>query len=351
MDLVGSLQSRLRDWHLAGDGRTGGWARAEARRRQLRFLREAWPHFAVALVVSAALAFAVATRLPGGFLRGLVVGAAATTIFAALTTLTQEATGAAGMGMGVIAEEWSASELRPLRPRGWTLINGFVLGIGDIDHLLVGPAGVIVVETKWRGSGWRLDPPDVQLQEALDQVNDNAKQVQLWAPIKKAACHVRPVLFLWEPAGRNEPSADAKYRVIDGVTVIRGMRMARAWRASVDATTRDLSAEQAYALAERVRRHLAARDRHEAAKNAAPPSLAQLYWRFVGCLIALLGGVLVVFEPLASSQRWLAVPTTLIALGLGTLGRRYQSLRLVAITWMAAVSGSAVVVGVVLGLN
>jgi hypothetical protein len=55
---------------------------------------------------------------------------------------------------GGLAEQFTATELRALRRRQWHLANGVMLKKGDIDHVVVGPGGVLVVESKYSSSGW-----------------------------------------------------------------------------------------------------------------------------------------------------------------------------------------------------
>jgi hypothetical protein len=64
-------------------------------------------------------------------------------------------TGTASTMMGDTAEQWTAQELRPLSKDGWRLINHFGLTSDDIDHLLIGPGGVFVLETKWSSTDWQ----------------------------------------------------------------------------------------------------------------------------------------------------------------------------------------------------
>lgn len=166
----------IRDRRLAGDGRAGSWARAKATRSQLTFVRDTWRRLVGLLIAAGALTVGVAYLIPAGFWRGLIVDILATTVVAMLFVVVLEVTGTAAVQMGSIAEQWSASELRPLRKQGWRLINHFLLtGFGDIDHLLVGPAGVIVAETKWRSSGWTVHPPDQNVQKAIEQVTRAAR--------------------------------------------------------------------------------------------------------------------------------------------------------------------------------
>lgn len=56
--------------------------------------------------------------------------------------------GTAPLMMGELAEQWTAQELRPLTKHGWRLVNHFGLGYGGQDHVLVGPGGVVLLETK-----------------------------------------------------------------------------------------------------------------------------------------------------------------------------------------------------------
>jgi hypothetical protein len=72
---------------------------------------------------------------------------------------------------GAQGEKQTAKQLRPLLRDGWVLLNDVESRYGNIDHILVGPAGVFVLETKNLngvcavGEGilsvrWREDPTD-----------------------------------------------------------------------------------------------------------------------------------------------------------------------------------------------
>jgi len=87
--------------------------------------------------------------IPSRFVGGLVVGAIGAATVSMLALWVTLVTGTAYRSMGATAEEWTASELRPLRRRRWRVANHVALGRPDIDHVLVGPGGVIAVETKW----------------------------------------------------------------------------------------------------------------------------------------------------------------------------------------------------------
>src|SRR4051812_48355601 len=105
-------------------------------------------------------------------------------------------------GMGATAETWTAAELRRLRRHGWRMINGLVLPGRDVDHLLVGPTGVIVVETKWSSTDWHLTPADENVLAAVEQVGANARSLRLWETIKQSRL---PITLSWSCGAAEKP--------------------------------------------------------------------------------------------------------------------------------------------------
>ena len=49
---------------------------------------------------------------------------------------------------GARGEEHVGALLEQLRPAGWRVLHDAILGAGNVDHILVGPAGVFTIETK-----------------------------------------------------------------------------------------------------------------------------------------------------------------------------------------------------------
>lgn len=85
--------------------------------------------------------------------------------------------------MGETAEQWTASDLRLLDRRGWKVAHGVRLGRrGDIDHVALGPGGLLVVESKWRSEGWNDRYVTEVVERAVDQVRHGAKEVRLMLP-------------------------------------------------------------------------------------------------------------------------------------------------------------------------
>ncbi len=125
------------------------------------------------MVLVAAAATAGITYLePNHFVKGVIVGAAAVGTFGGIGVLVLLVTGTAQTGMGATAEQWTASELRPLRKIGGRFINNLALQRWDIDHVAILRSGVFAIESKWSGSGWNLERSSDQLAAAIGQVRN-----------------------------------------------------------------------------------------------------------------------------------------------------------------------------------
>lgn len=96
--------------------------------------------------------------VPGAFLRGVVVGSAVAFTLTMLTFASLVGSNSMRFFVGSLGEE-ATEELFTTRQRrldGWKLINGLVINGRDIDHVAVGPGGVLAIESKWRGNDAHL---------------------------------------------------------------------------------------------------------------------------------------------------------------------------------------------------
>jgi hypothetical protein len=60
--------------------------------------------------------------------------------------------------MGIQGETLTAEVLDDFASKEWSLINGLRFkDKGDIDHILIGPAGLLIFESKWSGERWPMD--------------------------------------------------------------------------------------------------------------------------------------------------------------------------------------------------
>jgi hypothetical protein len=192
--VINSRSDRRRRRQLAGDDRTGVWNRRQNREQRLHVLRSNRWSFIGAVTVGGAVIAGVAFVIPWQFARGLFVGVGVSALVVVIGYLVLALSGTVARGMGATAEMWTASELRRLRKHGWLIVNGLALEGRDIDHVLVGAGGVVVVESKWSADGWDLRTPDRALAKAVDQVVANARSLRLWTAVKAKGAPVRSLV-------------------------------------------------------------------------------------------------------------------------------------------------------------
>jgi len=280
---LAAISSRRRRSALASDARAGRYSRWRYRRETRSYLREYWPSLARAswppfLAVGAAAAVA---RDP--LVRGLLVGAGVTATASAIMMWIVLDSGVGPRYMGEVAEQRTAAELR--RIKGARLVNHFGLDGGDVDHLLVGAAGVFVVETKWSASDWKRGRIDVRrLETARVEAVGVAKKLALWEPYKRLGLPApHAVVALWGP-GAEELTAQ-----LGTSDVVAGSQL-RSRLEGFGMLVRTLTPDQIDAVWRVLSDHLVGRDREERAARPMPPSIAGLGARvLVGTLAGLVG--------------------------------------------------------------
>ena len=218
--------------------------------------------------------FGVSAALVHGPLqRGLILGVGLTLSLCMVAALVVLTSGTAPLMMGEVAEQWTAQELRPLSAHGWRLVNHFGLGRGDQDHVVVGPGGIVLVETKWGGTPWAVDADDRFLRSALEQAARNARQLALWRGVAKhGRPEVQPVLVVWGPAASTLKQLPAR-RHSSGVVVMSGNRL-QEWMRS--RPTDQLAIEDADGVFDEIDRHLVQRDHQERSSRPMPRSLGEM---------------------------------------------------------------------------
>jgi hypothetical protein len=206
---------------LAADQRAGSVAHREILGERLTFLRRnAWRFAGGALFLAVSTIF-VGCLLDSTFVWGAVAGAYIVGVPLLIGTLVVSATGTAFRSMGADAERWTASALRRARPRGWRLVNDVSLGHGNIDHVLVGPGGVIAVETKWTAASADTRYGRDFWDRAVAQIQSNARSLRLWANLRTIGAQVHAVLVVWGPGSRDLPN-DEWFATDSGVVVVSG---------------------------------------------------------------------------------------------------------------------------------
>lgn len=326
---------------LASDERAGTWARGQARRRWYAFVRQRWLLLTSMTLTAAIPITGLAVLISDAFLRGLVVGSGAAAVIAVLCNLVVQATGTAVLSAGATGEQWTAQELRPLLKHGYRLVNRVLVGTGDTDHVLVGPAGVLVVETKWTSHSWTLDERNSYRDHAVEQVDDRAQRLRSWATFRRMAVPPpRPVLFLWSPSGTVPSDGDSSKTLQVGArhTIVWGREAAAAWRNRVLAAPAVLSAAQVedvtQALVEQTNRQEAA----IVGEAKSPPSFVRLYWSLVLAVLAFLGSAVLGLEAVSELSTPLWVGVLLAQAIVGVVAARVGALRVAAIAWFVATS-------------
>jgi hypothetical protein len=226
-------------------------------------------------LLGAALACSLAASMfaAGPLQRGFILGSGTVVAGGIVAALVVLVSGTAPLMMGELAEQWTAQELRPLTKRGWKLVNHFGLGHGDQDHVLVGPGGLVVVETKWGATPWDLDDCDHFFRLALDQTSRNAKQLSHWHGVAQhGRPHVEPVLVLWGAARRKLAEQPAR-RHSSGVVVMSGDQL-QEWM--LQRRRDQLTSEQVTAIWSQVERQVNKRDAFQRTARPMPRSLADL---------------------------------------------------------------------------
>jgi hypothetical protein len=114
---------------------------------------------------------------------------------------------------GAYGEEYVGALLDGLRPAGWLAIHDVDLGRGNVDHIVIGPGGVLTVETKshaGRVSVARID------QRWLRQAYAEAKAVERLADHKVTPLLVFSRAYLDRPVSRQRGVTVLPARMLAG---------------------------------------------------------------------------------------------------------------------------------------
>jgi hypothetical protein len=130
--------------------------------------------------------------------------------------------------LSAYAGAWTATELDGLAVDGWRVIDRVTADGRVVDHVAVGPAGVLTVRTAVATRPWNLTPERIRgagrdpIAE-MRRINDAVKQVLVQHGMEVP---VVPTLLLW---GNGAPAQPEGQEVVDGVAVLIG-KQAEIWR-------------------------------------------------------------------------------------------------------------------------
>jgi hypothetical protein len=253
------------------------------------FIRREWRGMAGVGVSALAPAVALAFLFERGVMRGLVLGTATAIVACMLTGGVVVLSGSATVTLGAWAEEATANALEPLLAHGYRAVHHAGLSFGDIDHFLVGPGGVFVLETKWSSRPWDLDK-DPYARRAAQQVQRESKLVAHWLRAIRPAA-VQPVLVLQGAAARALAEGSRVRRSRDDVLVVAGDALQK-WALGLSRAA--LTDDDVDVIASAMEQQVSKRDAIE------PPSPRSLQTVFSQALIAVVVGFVAFYLPAAA---------------------------------------------------
>lgn len=252
-------------------------------------------------------------------------------------------TGTGSLMMGELAEQWTASELRKLRRDGWRLVNHFSLEGRDMDHVLVGPGGIVVLETKWSAAAWDDGWHADRVARAAASVGESAKLLSLWHPIRVLGLAApKSAVLLWGGDVNGLP-----VRPSGQVHLLHGSQVVERVRAL---PTNVLTANQVGQVWDVLDEHTKTRDPADAQRWPVPPSAQELAVNLVASVVAGLGAFVVAVEILEATRSWWI--SVLAAIGLGVVVwplRRFARIRSVVIGWQTGLAAVLVLIAVTAG--
>jgi len=204
--------------------RAGRWARAQVRQRGWGLVSQ-HPWFAiVTIVVFGAIGALFVVFLPdpaNWFLAGVAICCIPWT----LTLVVRDQLGLAAVAFGGAAEEWTSRELRRFArkerraSRTWHVIDHVPMHGFDIDHVLIGPGGVVALETKWSTEGWAKSWSVARIEEGGRSALANARHVKglLRREPYRLDIPVESLLVLWP--SRTTDIGDLPDQVVFGGTL------------------------------------------------------------------------------------------------------------------------------------
>jgi hypothetical protein len=137
-----------------------------------------------------------------GFLYGAIFATVVLTILAAVAVLS----GGVNWITGSVGESWSGEVLESLGP-DWTVLHNLKFTDGrrdppreyDVDHVAVGPHGILVVESKYSTESIDLDAERLsyQIDRSITQVSRNELRIRRLLPTSSGRLPIYPVLIYW----------------------------------------------------------------------------------------------------------------------------------------------------------
>ncbi|TCO37614.1 nuclease-like protein, partial [Kribbella antiqua] len=173
-----------------------------------------------------AIASIPVTLVLRGYLLGVAHGAVATFFVAAVGHLFLVYTGSTRELSGAYGEDNTRDVLRRAKRKRhiWSSIDNLEIQSGDVDHLVIAPAGVYAIDSKWHAA----DLTDAVLDRDVATARAAARRANLiLRSLRRQALEAQPLVVVW---GRGQGDLPEAGCVVDGVLILRGSGL-RSWLA------------------------------------------------------------------------------------------------------------------------
>lgn len=225
-----------------------------------------------------------------------VTGAVVMWMLCQIHQLGLDASGMTSRRLGILAEGWTADQLRALDRRSWHVIHHVMLEHRDVDHVAIGPAGVVAIETKFRSEWKRVD-----LERLAIDVDRQRRKVASRA--SRGVEDVRSVVAMWGPDV-------GPVREIHGVVLCPGRELTE-WLNEAPLRFDDDQRRSAVAA---LGRYVARRDVGERREHgAAPTSLTTMINQLVAIVSAVVFTACVVAMSVQLPAPLLSIPSVVAA--------------------------------------
>jgi len=329
---TGRIETNRHTKQLGSRERVGRHSRKLAWGQVKSFVRPNWKIVLVLLFLPVGGSLLLSFRMKGAE-RWIFVGAFGASGPWLVAILIILWTGVGNTLMGLEGENYTAEVLRKFRIHGWFLVNGIkIKRTADIDHVLIGPAGLLVIESKWSHNPWPTSGQNKTfmtgaLERAISQALRNRMDVEWRFKKDLAGITVKAVCVLWSSEYSESEPLWFEYR---GVLVIFGPAL-NSWLKNLTEIALD---EPGIERLLKVIEHQAlSRDAYDVTQSGPPPRTIQKFILdsvvapFIGFMLVVYAFVLVAL----AHQIWLfALALFFFALS-GTAALRISYLRGVAI--------------------
>ena len=213
---------------LRSTDRVGRHARNLVWEKVIAFLKRAWVPLVLFLILPTALMALIPFQIPE-VERWILIGVMGASGFWLDVILVILWSGIAPTVMGIEGETLTAEALDDFAGKEWSLINGLRFkNSGDIDHILIGPAGLLIFESKWSGQRWPMELRPTgylgrQVSWAIKQVKMNRDDLCRQFGDAIGDIPIYQVCVLWSG---EDSSSDDKYFYRESVFGIRGSELA-----------------------------------------------------------------------------------------------------------------------------